>query len=307
MKYEKFNDFLSSLGSSNDVIISKTKKLREENEVLFFKENIVILIFDAILLFIMKTISIYTILAVIILDIFIFVINTILKGNKTTIQVNKEYKEKVVNKLLENFVDELDYVPLKGMPRNIFNETEYRGTYSIYHSEDYYEGKIKGQDIMMADVVAEDEVKEKNKDGEEETRIVTVFSGVFGKVNLSKSINSNLIITRGTGYKMLKLQMDSYEFEKAFNVYASNKIVGMQLLTADIQEDILDLFKKYKVNFQISIKDDVMYVFFDTYDMFEFYYNKKNPNEALEKYFNVMKFINRLIDKILTTIDTTPV
>ena len=34
-------------------------------------------------------------------------------GKKTT-KLNNEYKEKMVNKMLSNFIDELDYIPKKG-------------------------------------------------------------------------------------------------------------------------------------------------------------------------------------------------
>ena len=96
---------------------------------------------------------------------------------------------------------------------------------------------------------------------------MTIFGGLFGKIELEKSINSNLNITRDYSSsikKTQKLEMDSYGFEKIFNVYTDNNIIAMQLLTSDIQEGLLDIYNKYKIDFHIIIKQNKMYVLFDT-------------------------------------------
>ena len=41
--------------------------------------------------------------------------------------------------------------------------------------------------------------------------------------------------------------------------------------------------------------------------MFEVFSLKNSPNEVLEKYFDIMKFIYKLVDKILTTIEDTQI
>ena len=311
MKYDNFENFLSSLDESNNEIISRLEDLRARFRKEFFKENIIVLIYDVIILLIIKTISFYTLFALAGLDFFIFLLNSVIKwGHTETKKLNSDYKEKVVSKLLENFIEELDYVPLKGMPKSIYNESEYDNHYDLYRSEDYFEGKINNQKIIMSDLIVEEEVEEKNKDGEEETHIRTVFKGFFGKIDLNKAINSDLIIRNSYGLsftKNKKVEMDSYDFEERFNVYSDNNIVAMQLLTADIQEDILELYNKYKIRFYLHIKNDKLYVLFETDNMFELFYDKKNPNIALEKYFAVMTFVYKLVSKIQDTVNSTPV
>ena len=120
-----------------------------------------------------------------------------------------------------------------------------------------------------------------------------------------------MTITKDYGFSLFnnkqKLEMDSCEFEKAFNVYTDNNIIAMQLLTADIQEDILNLYNKYKINFHIAIMHDKMYVLFNTGRMFETFSTNSSPNEVLEKYFEIMKFIYKLVDKIIITIKDTEI
>ncbi len=310
MKYENYIDFFSSLDVDNNKIISKWEELRKKERKISLITIIIILVIDAFILYKIKIFSIFVIVPIFIADMFMFIISKIVSGNKDIVEFNKDYKYKVINKMLENFIEELDYIPLKSMPSNIYDEAEYRGYYNRYYSDDYFEGKIHNQKIIMADLLVEEETKERDKDGNEKTETTIIFNGLFGKINLNKSINCNMTITKYYSFSFpnkQKLKMDSYEFEKVFNVYTDNNIIAMQLLTSDIQEDILALYNKYKINFYISIMQNKMYVLFNTGKMFEVFSTKNSPNEVLEKYFEIMKFIYKLVDKILKTIENAQI
>ena len=71
---------------------------------------------------------------------------------------------------------------------------------------------------------------------------------------MHKSIMGDLRITQN-GSLMFdkKLEMDSSEFEKYFDVQASNQIIGMQLLTTDVMEELVDFENKTKMKFDIII------------------------------------------------------
>lgn len=310
MKYENFIEFFSSLDADNDEITSRWEELSKKQRKISLITVIIILVIDAFILYKAKVFSMFVIAPIFIVDVFIFIISKIISGNKEVMQFNKDYKDKVINKMLENFIEELDYIPLKSLPSNIYDEAKYGRHYNRYYSDDYFEGKINNQKIVMADLLVQEETKTKDKDGNEETETTTIFNGLFGKINLDKSINCNMTIAKDYGFSFLnkqKLEMDSYEFEKAFNVYTDNNIIAMQLLTSDIQEDILALYNKYKINFHIAIMHNKMYVLFNTGSMFEVFSTKSSPNEVLEKYFEIMKFIYKLVDKILKTIDSTQI
>lgn len=310
MKYENFEDFISNLDTDNNAIMQKWVQLSEKKRKASSITLMIILIVDVCIFLMLRSISIFAIVPIFIVDIFIFIISQIVSGNKEIIEFNKEYKEKVIDKMLQNFVDELDYVPLKSLPSHIYDEARYGGHYNRYYSDDYFEGKINNQKIVMADLLVQEETKKKDKDGNETTETTTIFNGLFGKINLDKSINSNLNITRDYGFSLFnkqKLEMDSYEFEKKFNVYTNNNIIAMQLLTADIQEDILTLYDRYKIDFHIIIMHNKMYILFNTGSMFEVFSSKNNPNEVLGKYFDIMKFVYKLVNKLLNTIESTQI
>lgn len=310
MKYDNFIEFSSSLDADNDEITSRWEELSKKQRKISLVTIIIVLVIDAFILYKAKIFSMFVIVPIFIVDVFIFIISKIISGNKDVVQFNKDYKDKVINKMLENFIEELDYIPLKSLPSNIYDEAKYGGHYNRYYSDDYFEGKINNQKIVMADLLVQEETKTKDKDENEETETTTIFNGLFGKINLDKSINCNMTIAKDYEFSFFnkqKLEMDSYEFEKAFNVYTDNNIISMQLLTSDIQEDILALYNKYKINFHISIMHNKMYVLFNTGSMFEVFSTKNSPNEVLEKYFEIMKFIYNLVNKILITIESTQI
>ena len=253
MKYKNFDDFFSSIDINKNEMIDNWENLKKRKKKITIITTIVMItiILSLFYLICYNTKLIRLIIPMFILFVIIItkLINTESKISKEIIKSNQEYKEKIIEKMLQNFIDELDYIPLKEMPSDIFDEANYGGYYNSYVSDDYFEGKINNQNIKMADLLVQRITVEKDKDGNEEKKVMTIFGGLFGKIELEKSINSNLNITRDYSSsikKTQKLEMDSYGFEKIFNVYTDNNIIAMQLLTSDIQEGLLDIYNKYK-------------------------------------------------------------
>ena len=63
--------------------------------------------------------------------------------------------------------------------------------------------------------------------------------------------------------------MDSKEFEKYFDVYSNSDIITMEILTHDIMEELVQFYDKYKIKFEIVIKNYNIYIRFDTGAVFE--------------------------------------
>ena len=51
--------------------------------------------------------------------------------------------------------------------------------------------------------------------------------------------------------------MDSNEFEKYFDVKATNQILGMQLLTADVMQDLIDFQNENNIRYDIVIENEL--------------------------------------------------
>ena len=124
---------------------------------------------------------------------------------------------------------------------------------------------------------------------------------------MDKSINGELKILRNgsANFDKKQLRMDSSEFEKYFDVSASDKILGMRLLTADVMEELIAFVNKTNMMYDVIIKGNVLYLRFRCGRMFEPSNFKKGhlDQETLRKYFYMLNLTYNLSNKITKTVE----
>ncbi len=225
MKFENAKEIYNEIISSdNDEIFIKWNEAVKERKVLNLITIVISIIVDIIILYVnFKSINsdvvlyngfkIYIIIIMFIVDVIIY--GTISLFGKKKKEFKREFKKNIVNKIISNFYDNSEYFPEKKMPMMIYNEPQYEG-YDDYYSEDYLEATIDGKyGIMMAEVQTEEEETYTDSDGNMQTRTTTLFHGLFAKIDMEKSINSDLDIKTNnmlSGLSLLdksKLEMDS--------------------------------------------------------------------------------------------------
>jgi len=221
------------------------------------------------------------------------------------------FKEIIIKELIGNFYNNLEYYPEKQMPKRIYDEGKYE-YYNKYYSDDYIEAKINNKNnIGMAEVKTVYETTTVDSEGRKHTTRTTMFHGIFAKIVTGKSINSELKIKQNGSYRFgkNKLEMDSSEFEKYFDVSATNEIIGMQLLTADVMEELIDLKNKTNMKYDIIISNNNIYLRFHCGKMFEPQALRKGivDKKQIEKYFYMLNFTYNLSDKIIKLINETEV
>ena len=221
-------------------------------------------------------------------------------------------KPQMVIDAIDNFYDNLEYYPLKEMPERIYEKPNYNEYYNEYHSEDYFEGQIKNKYyIDMAEVFTEHVETHTDSEGNTHTTRTTIFHGLFAKVTSEKSITSELRIEQDKigKYNKNRLNMDSSEFEKYFDVITDNKIIAMQLLTADVMEEMIEFENKTNMKYDIVVKENEIYLRFHCGDMFEPQSVRKGIiNKAqLEKYFYMLNFTYNLSNRLIELINETEI
>lgn len=248
-------------------------------------------------------------MTILIINLFVILIANAIFSKKTN-NYNKQFKQIVINRLMNNFYDNLEYFPDKEMPEYIYDKLDYE-YYNRYHSEDYLEAQINGKySIQMAEILTQKEETYRDSDGKTHTRTITKFHGLFAKIEMDKSINSELQIMQNGSFALSKkLKMDSSEFEKYFDIKASNQIIGMQLLTADVMEELVDFENKTKMKFDIFIKGNELYLRFHSGEMFEAGDLKKGPidKDAIQEYFYMLNLTYNLSNKIIKLVNETEI
>lgn len=247
---------------------------------------------------------------IIFINLIVFIITSAFSKKKNIYILN--FKELIIKKIMSNFYDNLEYYPLKGMPERIYKKPNYNEYYNEYHSEDYFEGQIKNKYyIDMAEVFTEHVETETDSEGNTHTTRTTIFHGLFAKVTSEKSITSELKIVQDKvgRYDRNRLNMDSSEFEKYFDVITDNKIIAMQLLTADVMEEMIEFENKTNIKYDIVIKENEIYLRFHCGSMFEPQALKKGiiNKEQLERYFYMLNFTYNLSNRLIELINETEI
>ena len=253
----------------------------------------------------------FIVIPMLIINLFVYIIINIVVGGKETIKYYQKYKDVVIKKLINNFYDNLEYFPNKGMPENIYRNLRYE-CYNRYRSDDYLEALINNKNsIQMAEILTQEEETYRDSDGHTRTRTITQFHGLFAKIQLDKSINTELKIAQNGSafFRGNQLKMDSSEFEKYFDVEATNQIIGMQLLTADVMEDLIEFYNKTNIKYEIGIDNNVLYLRFHSGNMFEPGNLKNGPLEKniIQKYFYMLDFTYNLSNMLINLVNETEI
>ena len=218
------------------------------------------------------------------------------------------FKEKIVKPIIENEFEGGKYYPNSGLTKEQYNRGEYKEHYDRFHSDDLVVAplNIRDDDITTF-TFSEVHTEYETTDSDGNTTYRTMFLGLAGSFDLSKSINTNLFIRsngRVTSWNKEKVSMDMSDFEKVFDVECSDKIFAMRILTPDIMTEILDLYKKHKYGFEISLIDNTVYMRLRTGTMFEpNIFAKAMDYKTVEKYYLVLQALTNIATHIYNIVD----
>ena len=227
--------------------------------------------------------------------------------SKKTKQYEKSFKENVIGMLVKEYCETLEYEPNGELPFYAYLNGEFEN-YDIIHYEDLITGTLnKKYKIMMAEVNTEKE----SRDSDGDTTYTNVFHGLFAVIEFNKTINTNIKIRKNTKTlfrKDEKLEMDSSEFEKNFDVYADNKIIAMQLLTSDTMQMLLDFKDESNLTPEITLRGNNLYIRFATGNMFEPKIFKNSLDKyTLKKYYDTINFTLDITEKFLKNVEETEI
>lgn len=304
--FESLYNEINESCNNNEELKKELEKYRKRKIKILFVALIIIAILDIVMYAKFKVM----IFGIIVMDIILFCITYALMNYKN--KINIMFKRIAITKLMENFFCDVNYNPIEALPRVIYDEPNYPGYYNRYKSDDYLTCKLdKKYKAEMAEVYVADEETHRDANGNTTTTTKVLFHGLFMKINLGKSIQTTLKIAPDkTFFLKAHTKLDSAEFEKYFDVSAENKMIGMQILTADVMELLVEFAQSIKCKFDIYIINNYMYIRLNTRkDMFE---AKKIGKEIINKKeleynYNMLKFISNLSKKVAGIIDKTQI
>ena len=125
------------------------------------------------------------------------------------------YRDVVIRNLIKSYNDKLYFDPKYGINIRDYKSSKLSDGFNEYHSEDRIFGKLYGDnDFQMAEVVTSVATKEKVGRNTTTYRSET-FSGLYGVINLNKSIICNILVLGNSNLKRYnkdRIEIDSSEF-----------------------------------------------------------------------------------------------
>lgn len=239
-----------------------------------------------------------------------------LARNSAMEKFENNFKNKIIKQLIKSFDDTLEYKTQEGIDSTIYCEAQFE-EYNVYNSSELITGKInRSCEMNIAEVTAMYQVK--NRKGNTITK--TSFSGLFAQIETPKIFDTTLYIRKdikdttflGQFKKLpfdeLRTQLDSQDFEKIFDIYASDKIVAMQLLTTDIMELMIEFYNQMNIDFEITIKNNFIYIRFHSGNNFEIVPLNKFAldRDNIYENYRILDFVFELTNKLVKLIDETP-
>ena len=212
------------------------------------------------------------------------------------------YKKKVVDRFIKsidsrlNFSDTISREEIKSK----FIDSRFKENYfTTINVDDCITANIEGCEMVFSEVTLNAVLKV-----DKTTKNVKVFEGAFANIELDKDIDFELIITRNERFieKILnrdnrpyqdlkKFELDSALFEEYFDIYTTNEIEAMRILTHDVMDKLVE-FAAYNIEFEIAIRNNHLYIIFNTGSMFEPRLSKEPMDiDLLYTYYFLFLFI----------------
>jgi len=216
-------------------------------------------------------------------------------SSKYAKEYKRIYKEEIVASFIKLINSKLEYQPtsseFKLMEGDYKRANFDNNWFNRFYPDDYIEGFLDDDVfVKMGNLHIQ-----KHTGSGKNSRTVEIFHGIFAHMSCGKDIGTYIKISKNQ-LKVFeqhdRVEMDSQEFEKYFDIYSENKILTMQLLTSDVMATLVDFYNKYYIDYEIVIKNNRIYMRFFTGSMFEpKVFGNAMDKKLLFSYYCILKFI----------------
>ena len=210
------------------------------------------------------------------------------------------YKSFVIQKIMLAINPSAKY---KGINNECFGKIycyDFDGSYANrQYVTDYIEyTNIFDDEIKIADVHL------KNKESGRKSKTHDVFEGIVARIDRKNRVSANILIEKNKLLKRKNRISSEDEFERYFDIYSEDDNSANLIINSEVKNELLSLYKKYGIMFEIALKENSLYIRFFTGGIFE---NKIVPFRTIDKkrlyrdylmFNSVLAMINRINELI---------
>ena len=218
-------------------------------------------------------------------------------------RLKTELKKEIVTTLLKEEFEGVVYDVNRCIPISRINETKTVKSPDRYSGEDYMKGVYKGVQFEVSDV----DLKEKHvhTDGKGHTYVTyeTYFKGRWFIYTFEKNFHKELKILEGhaplfANNGLIKVDTESIDFNKKFNVYASDMAFGFYHITPSMIEKLMAMEKMHRGSILYCFRENELHIGVnDRKDYMEISYRKPITKEALSDLLDQIELIPAVINE----------
>ncbi len=234
--------------------------------------------------------------------------------NRVAREFQRDYKEKVIRKIVQYIDPKFRYQPYGKISQKDFNTC---GIFPFpadqYHGDDLVSG-IHNEETEFS--FSEVNAKRYVRDHRRRPHLVPIFKGLFFKADFNKNFKFITVVLPDTTEKLFgdfgqKLQggnllreelvkLENPEFEKEFSVYSDDQTEARYLLSPKLMERILAYKKKHDERLSISFSNSQIYLAIPrSKDLFEpSYFKSLDRYEDIEKYYEDMQMAVDIVEEL---------
>lgn len=300
MKPRNFNEIYEEIIQSG--IVQELANLRNKNNIAFISFFGLIVI--ALIAFFYH-ISLSVILCLIIAVVIVFVYFV-----RISMAYKKSFKSKIIEKIVKHYDPSFTFLAYPGVTSEEYRRSKFDADYDKFYSEDMIEGRINGKyQFKMSQVHTQKEEYVTDDQGNRRVEYHTLFKGLYGFVNvegtsiMTMDIQSNSFVNK---YNKSRIEVDSAEFEKDYDIFATDKVRAMEIFTSDLIQEFNDFQDETNKNIRIKVYRNVLFFRLEVGDIFEAPMIKDATSyEYLLKNFQLIDYPITIITKILENAEST--
>ncbi len=212
------------------------------------------------------------------------------------------YKKCVIEGLVKAYNENLSFDPTIGISQSEYLMADFDRTFNEYTSEDRIYGRLNtGDSFQLAEVTTCQVTRRVDEQGREQVDRTETFRGMFGVVYLNKNSTMNVGVFGDSvmrRYSHNRVEVDSSEFEKLFDLVTDDKVSAMRIFTSDLIERYIDIRRGNRFGLEVKIHWDRVYFRFRCGEMFEppvFVSGLKRDH--LRAFYNQIYYPLELLDK----------
>ena len=222
---------------------------------------------------------------------------------KEAVDYRNAYKSYFVSTTMNKVFTNLKYSHEWGMPRSVLADTEMVNTGDRYSSNDYCVAKYKDFPFMQADI----HIQVESEDSDGNRTYSTIFRGRWITFDIKKKFEKKLLVA-GAGFHcerydetFKKIELESNEFNRMFNVYAQDGFEAFYLLDPAVMERIMRLSELHDGRVMVCFDKGKMHIAINNnVDSFEPASINSPIDEKAEfdKVMNDIKVVTNIIDEV---------